>query len=165
MTSTISSRASPGAGSENVKAADPRAGFGAGRASASAGAPASPTPAVGARRVAHSVAFTNSTLSAPPPSPQPSKMLVLPGFAEPSSMGELSPAKNTRPLPYRADAAMSPDALLCTRPSIHTSPRTVGLSAGNSVSVVPLWNASAVTAPSGPCVTLSEGAGFTLVEV
>ena len=55
------------------------------------------SPAGAARRVAHSVAFMNSTLSAT--SAQPSKMFVLPGFAEPSSIGELSPQKNTRPLP------------------------------------------------------------------
>src|SRR5882672_2345550 len=45
-----------------------------------------------ARRDAHSVAFRNSVLSVAPASPQPSKMLLFPGAAEPSSAGELSPA-------------------------------------------------------------------------
>ena len=98
----------------------------------------------------------NSRLSAT--SPQPSKMFLLPACAEPSSIGELSPQKNTRPLPYCAEAAITPVRLVCGTPVIHTSPRTVGLTSGCSVNVVPLWNASAATLPIEPRVTLSEAA-------
>jgi hypothetical protein len=31
--------------------------------------------------------------------------------------------------------------------------------------VVPLWNASPVTVPTGPCVTESDAEGFTFVDV
>src|SRR5258708_11226598 len=72
-------------------------------------------------RVAHRLPFMNRRLSRPDTSPQPLKMLLLPGDAEPSSHGELSDTQNTRPLPYDADAAI---ALLvpCGCPIIHTHP-------------------------------------------
>jgi hypothetical protein len=83
-----------------------------------------------ARRVAQSVALRKSVLSVAPASPQPSKMLLLPGRAEPSSTGELSPMKNTRPLPYTDDPAITLVVLPTAVPVIHTSPRTVGLVPG-----------------------------------
>lgn len=79
-------------------------------------------------------------------------MLVLPDCAEPSSAGELSPTHTTRPLPYTADAHRTPVVLVCARPFIHTSPRTVALTAGYNVIVVPLWKASPVTLPIEPRV-------------
>src|SRR2546425_174328 len=45
------------------------------------------------RRVAQMVALMKRMLSRPAASPQPSKMLLLPGCADPSSSGELSPIK------------------------------------------------------------------------
>src|SRR5262249_4211671 len=90
-----------------------------------------------ARRVTHIVAFWKSRLSRPAASPHPSKMLLLPGAADPSSIGELSPAKKTRPLPYTECAAITP-VVPCERPFIQMSPFTVALTAGYSVKVVPL---------------------------
>jgi hypothetical protein len=52
------------------------------------------------------------------------------GRALPSSTGELSQIMKTRPLPYWHEAAITPVVLVCARPFIHTSPRSVGLEAG-----------------------------------
>src|SRR5258708_2342577 len=60
---------------------------------------------------------------------------------------------------------MRPVRLACDSPFIHTSPRTVALTDGNSVIVLPLWNASPVTSPTDPRVTPSEASVFTLVLV
>ena len=60
---------------------------------------------------------------------------------------------------------MTPVKPACDAAVIQTSPRTLGFASGCSVNVVPLWNASAATLPSGPRVTLSDGAAFTLLEV
>ncbi len=102
-------------------------------------------------------------LSRPAASPQPSKMLLLPGCALPSSAGELSPTNTTRPLPYSLRAAITP-VFPCARPFIQNSPRTRGFAAGLSTNVVPLWNDRLSATPYGPCVTESAGDVSSLPE-